>query len=250
MFGIRCSLEDAFIQLLIHFLLFVLFGLKEGFEFLHVASDRVRGIAEAERNQVSISHAHDCGTRELSEGATIDKFCVSKVRIPIEVVVDGVINTASTTLSAKSEIQSDYSSMAEERLVIGTATQCSDAELATSTQLTTFFRSRSSRDPLQTSTLPYRKLRLFRILDISTHIIDESLEAMIAGSPPESATIAVGVYVHHGMLAQFLQVGLDPFGGAKQAWLLAVPHTVDDGSFRLPTLFKKFSQSTAFFQNR
>ena len=96
MLRIGCGLEDALLEFLIHFLLLVLFCFEKSFEFLHVTGDRVRRIAEAERNEVGVGHAHNSRAAELGKRAAIDELGVGKMCVPVEIVVDRVIDNTST----------------------------------------------------------------------------------------------------------------------------------------------------------
>src|SRR5262249_32167202 len=190
MLRIRGRLIHAFVQLLIDFLLLVLLGLEQGFEFLHVACNGICRIAEAQRNKIGIGHSHDSRACQLGKGTTIDKLGIGKMRVPVKIVIDRVINAAST-FAAKSKVQGSHTCVIQKRRVIGSITQSPDAKLGRSTQIAAILGSARAGDTLQPSALPNSKLRFFWVVNFSTDIVDEALETMIARCAPEAAAIAV-----------------------------------------------------------
>src|SRR5438270_8493643 len=72
---------------------------------------------------------------------------------------------------------------------------------------------------------------------------------MIARSAPESASIAVRVYIHHRVLTQLLQMSLHPLSRTKQARLFPIPQAVDDRALWLPALLQQLAQSASFFEH-
>ncbi len=62
-----------------------------------------------------------------------------------------------------------------------------------------------------------------------------------------AAIVAVAVDVGHGVLAKFVGVGFTPFGRAEQPGLLAIPHAINNGALRLPSLLEQSGQAARLF---
>ena len=118
MLRIGGSVKHAFLQFLIHFLLLVLLGLEKSFDLLQVTSDRIGGIAEAEWNQIGVGHAHHCRSSELGKCAAIDELRIGKMRVPIKVIIDRVIN-ASATFTTEAQVQRRHSRVIEKWSIVG-----------------------------------------------------------------------------------------------------------------------------------
>src|SRR5579862_8429179 len=92
---IGCRCKYSFVEFAILFLnLRALIG-GELLQFVDIVVDRIGEIAELERKQVCIRKADDCGSRDLRECPAIDKLGIRKMREPVEVVIDGMIDTSA-----------------------------------------------------------------------------------------------------------------------------------------------------------
>src|SRR5207248_4779090 len=89
-------------------------------ELLQLGHISLRGlgeIAECERKEVRVGKAHDGLPSRLRERATIDERRVAEVGVPINVVIDRVIDPASI-LAAITKIQRRDASMLEKGRVV------------------------------------------------------------------------------------------------------------------------------------
>ena len=99
----------------------------------------------------------------------------------------------------------------------------------------------------QMGTLKTRKV-LLRILNIVRHRSDDGLQSWVPADEEISTVTAVGIDVGDGVLVQFADVGFDPFDGAQQAGLFAIPCAINDGAFGRPALLVQFAESARFFE--
>src|SRR5215469_4149910 len=95
------------VSILEFFILFrylVLLLLQELLEFIAVLVNRVGEGGEIVGKQVGIRETHDCRSYGLRKGAAIAEIGIGEVGVPVEVVVDGMVNTA-VIFSAVAETQ-------------------------------------------------------------------------------------------------------------------------------------------------
>ena len=71
------------------------------------------------REHVGIGKAHYHRADGLRQGARVDEIVVREMRIPIEIVVDGVIN-ALVVLAGVTGVERSNAKMVEERREVGT----------------------------------------------------------------------------------------------------------------------------------
>ena len=140
--------------------------------------------------------------------------------------------------SGISEIDRGNAEVVNKRREIGTGPKRFNAQVGA---LPHFFFVRSrfgSGDGELMRALPYRQLR-FRVFNIASNAVDELLEAMRSRHIQKAPVVAIRVDVDGGVMAQFVGVGLHPFGGTQQHRFLAIPRAVNNGAPRLPSLFKQ-----------
>ena len=86
--------KDSFVQLLVRFLNRCLLVFQQLFHFSHVDVNRISETMKVKGQQVCIGHSHFGGAGGLCECAPVDKIGIREMGIPIEIIVNGVINTA------------------------------------------------------------------------------------------------------------------------------------------------------------
>src|SRR5580704_17294752 len=97
--------------------------------------------------------------------------------------------------------------------------------------------------------LPDRDI-LLRIIDVMCDRANHGLQILSSTGEEKSSFVAVGVEVDDGVLAQVVEVRLNPLRGAEQARFFAVPGTVDDGALGRPALLVQFAEHASFFELR
>src|SRR5579871_3390729 len=95
--------------------------------------DGVGKVGKVERQHVRVGKAHDHGAAGLGERLSIDKVRVGKVRIPVEVVVDGMVDSA-LVLATVADVKGGNSKMVEKRCVVAARTQRPNAKVAAAAQ--------------------------------------------------------------------------------------------------------------------
>ena len=83
----------AVFQFAILFLHLLLFLLQQLLHFFQIIVHRVSQAAEAVGKYIGIGQPHDRHADSLCQRFAVDKVGVGEVRVPVEVVVDGVINS-------------------------------------------------------------------------------------------------------------------------------------------------------------
>src|SRR4051812_14229233 len=86
----------AIFQLFVLFGNFILFFLQQLLKFVGVLVDGVGEIGKFERKDVGIRQAHDCGAGGLRKRAPIAEVSVGEMGVPVEVVVNGMVDAAVT----------------------------------------------------------------------------------------------------------------------------------------------------------
>src|SRR4029077_7800212 len=97
----------------------VLHFLRKSFQFLQVGLYGVRKIVEFKREKVGIRQSHDGRAAGLRERAFVNKFGVTEVREPVEIIVDGMIDTA-LVFTAEPDVQRGDAIMLQESGVVRT----------------------------------------------------------------------------------------------------------------------------------
>ena len=87
------------------------------------------------------------------------------------------------------------------------------------------------------------------IVHIARHIADKTFQILRSARVKESPAVGVGIDVRHGVLFEFVHVGLDPFDGTQQAGLFGIPRAINNGALRIPALAMQFAQHASFFQH-
>ena len=126
--------EHAFIDFAIPFL-----DLRPliGVEFLQIVDIAVHGlgeIAELEGQHVRIRQPHHRRAGGLRQRAAVDEIGVGEMRVPVEIVVNGMINAASAAFPAEAEIDRRDAQMVDERRVIRTRPKRPDPQIGTRAQ--------------------------------------------------------------------------------------------------------------------
>src|SRR2546423_7362578 len=104
LFWISCCLKETLFDFSIALADLVMHFLRQLFEFLHISFDRVGEIVEIERQQVRIGQTHYRRAAGLGQSAAVDEISVTKMRVPVKIVIDGVVD-APAIFSAKTNIQ-------------------------------------------------------------------------------------------------------------------------------------------------
>ena len=100
------SLEHPLVDLQIPFFdLCALIG-RKFLQFIDVTVNRVRKIGELEwASTLSVGQPDYGRARSLRKRASIDEIGIGKMRVPIEVVVDRVVDAPTTTFTSEAEVQ-------------------------------------------------------------------------------------------------------------------------------------------------
>src|SRR2546423_745875 len=93
--GILGSLEKAFLNFAIALLNIVVHLLRQILEFFYVGLNCVRKVAELKRKQVGIGKTHHGGAAGLGKSAAVDKIGIAEMRVPIKIVVDGMVDSTA-----------------------------------------------------------------------------------------------------------------------------------------------------------
>src|SRR5439155_1745708 len=124
--GIVGGAEDALVNLAVPLLDLVLLVLQELLELAHVAPDGLREVAELVGQELGIGEPHHGGADRLGEGAAVHERRIVERRVPLEVVVDGVVD-AAPAFAAVAEVERGDPSVLEERREIRARAQGGDA---------------------------------------------------------------------------------------------------------------------------
>jgi hypothetical protein len=87
-------------------------------QFLKIRAHRIRKIAKSEWEERRIGQPHHRGSRSLRQRAAIHKIGIGKVRVPVEIVVNGVIHATAPTLAPEPEIQRRDAQVIDKRRVV------------------------------------------------------------------------------------------------------------------------------------
>ncbi len=114
------------------------FSFSSVFSSVDVALDGVGRARRIERQQVGVGHAHDGCSAYLRQRSFVHELGIAEVRVPVEVVVDGVID-AAVGLAAEADVERGHAGVVEERRVIGTITQRADTQIGPVAQILAIF---------------------------------------------------------------------------------------------------------------
>src|SRR5437660_737821 len=90
---VQRSLEDALFQLLIALAnLFLLVG-EQLLEILGVLLNGVGEVDEIERQDLRVGQTHHRRAYSLRQGSAVDEIEVGKMRVPVKIVVNGMVNS-------------------------------------------------------------------------------------------------------------------------------------------------------------
>src|SRR2546428_7035610 len=148
------------------------------------------------------------------------------MRVPVEVVVDGVIDAAAG-LTAVAEVEGRDAGVLQERRVVGPRPQRRDAQVLPLAGLAPLLGRVRVGDAAQLLTLPHAEAGL-GIGHVPRYLIDELLQAVRPGQAEVAATVRIAVQVRDGVRGKLVRMRLDPLRGPEQARLLAVPGRVHD----------------------
>ncbi len=123
----RC-LEDAFVQFLVALANFFLLVRQQLLQILGVFLDRVREIHEIKGQDFGVGQAHHRGSDRLGQGAAVDEIIVGKMHVPVEVVVDRVID-ALFVLASITQVESSDADVIEKAGEVGAGAERADAQI-------------------------------------------------------------------------------------------------------------------------
>ena len=136
--------------------------------------DGVGLIGELVGQDIRVGHAHHHDAGGLGERAAVDEVCVGKMRVPVEVVVDGVVLAAALVFAAVGEVGTGYTEVVDEHGVVRAGAEGRNVRV----RAVFCFGARLRRagqprgEPL---TLPYGHV-CFGVDHILGHAVDEVLE--------------------------------------------------------------------------
>src|SRR5438128_939207 len=84
--------KEAFFKLFILLANFVLFVFEEFLKFVSVFVDGIGKICEVIRQELSICESHHRGANGLRQSASVAEVRIGKMGVPIEIIVDGMID--------------------------------------------------------------------------------------------------------------------------------------------------------------
>jgi len=219
---------------------------REFFQLADVHLQRIREVRKIEWQQVRIRQAHGGDAASLRERAAVRKIRVSKVRVPVKIIVSRMIDSAAA-LPAKPDIQRSDANDVEEGTVVGAAAERANAQIGAIASLLAIVLFIGTDDLPELHAFPQRQLGL-RILYVACYVIDELLERVRALCPEETAAVNIRIDIRHGVLAQFVGMRLHPFRGAEQARLFAIPGAKNDRALGLPSGLHQFRGCARLFQ--
>jgi len=86
--------------------------LRKSFQFLQVGLHGVGKICELERKQIRVRQAHHGRAAGLRQSTAIHEVCVAEVRVPMEVIVNGVVD-AAVIFPVESDIERSHAVVLE-----------------------------------------------------------------------------------------------------------------------------------------
>src|SRR5258708_18816633 len=127
--GIVGGLETAFFDFPVSFTNIVLHFLRKSFQFLEIGLDGVGKIFEFERKQIRVGEMHYSRAAGLRERAAVDKVRVAEMGVPVEIVVDGVVDAAAI-FAAKTDIQRSDAVVLEKSGEVRAGTESGDSQIS------------------------------------------------------------------------------------------------------------------------
>src|SRR5580692_6916251 len=98
------------------------------------------------------------------------------MRIPVKIIVYGVVNTTASTFAAVPEVERGHTEMVDEGRVVRPGPQRVNAQIGAATDLL-FLLRRRTRELHQLRALPHA-CPDFRVLDVLHHAVNEALQRM------------------------------------------------------------------------
>ena len=126
--GVERGFEYSFFQFLIALANFLLLVGQQLFQILGVFLDSVGEVYKIQGKDFGVGQAHDRCADGLREGAAVDEIVIGKMRVPVKVIVDGVIN-ALLVFAGIAQVERGNAEMIEERGEVGAGTEGIDAEI-------------------------------------------------------------------------------------------------------------------------
>ena len=136
--------------------------------------------------------------------------------------------------------------MVNKRRVITARAQRANTQISTAVRLFPVFRF-STQQNLCLPPLPYRDV-LFRVGSVPRYSVHKFFQGMRAFHFQKTAPVSISIDIDRSVLPQFFRVILSPLRGAEQHGFFAVPRAIDDGAFRLPSLFQQLRQAARLFE--
>src|SRR5581483_255721 len=115
---------------------------------------RVGLIYEIERENFRVGQAHNHGAYRLRQCPTVYEVDVGEMRVPIEIIVDRMVDSA-VVLAAIAQIQRGDSEVIKKGGVVGSRSESVDAEVRTIANFLALFRSFRLGDIVQLAPLPH-----------------------------------------------------------------------------------------------
>ena len=135
-------------------------------------------IGEVIWQEVGVGEAHRRRATGPGQGASITEIRVREMRVPVEIIVDRVVD-ATAVLIAKSQVERGDAEMIEERSVVRARTQGSDSQVSTLAYLLTIFGCFGIGDVLQLPAFPKADF-LFWIFDVAGYTVREFFQCVRA----------------------------------------------------------------------
>ena len=142
---------------------------------VHVAADGFAEIVEIERQQIGVRQTHDGNASGLRQGAPVDEVLVREMRVPVEIVVDGVVNAAAI-LASIGQVQRCHAQVVDEHGVVRAGAQRGHAQIGPRARFLPIGRAawRLARDLARLQTLPHGHAAL-RVVNVARHAVHELL---------------------------------------------------------------------------
>src|SRR5262245_28697478 len=139
--------------------------------------------------------------------------------------------------------------MIDKRGIVGTGTQCADAQVGPLLNLLLLVWLIRLFHLLFSRLVVYRWPAI-RIGDITSHFMHKAFKGVGPRGAIRAFSITVAIDVYHRLLLQFCGMVLNPLGRTEQALLFPVPRGQNDGALGPPPLLKKLAQGAGLFQER
>ena len=133
--------------------------------------DGVGQAGEIVGQQIGVGESHDRGPRGLRERASVAEVGIGEMGVPVEIVVDGVVDSAAVFV-AIAEVQRSDAEMIEKDGPVGSRAQSVDAQVGAVADFLAVLGSLGIGDGFELVALPDRDLFL-GILNVPGHAVDE-----------------------------------------------------------------------------